>query len=152
MSIVEQVSPSGRSGGAQAAEVVPAVVVPGLQSPGSAVAAPAVAPVPEAPGACAGLDDHAGLKWCWQESSGTAWLFDLSPWLPLPRLLCAPGREAASQAADGRREQGGVSWRGLGSDRALAATRQEEPSSRSHRALAGLICCLQDPSTEYSSL
>lgn len=124
-----------------------AVMVLGLQRPGSARSGCA-----GSGGACAGLDDHTGLKWCWQESLGTAWLFDLSPWLPLPRLLCAPGREAASQAADGHREQGGVSWRGLGSDRALAATRQEEPSSRSHRALAGLIYCLQGPSTECSSL
>lgn len=94
-------------------------------------------------GVCAGLDDPAGLEWCWQGSSGTAWLFDLSPWLPLLRLLCVPGREAMARAADGHREQGGVSWPGAGSD--------WEPSSRSHRALAGLIHCLHDPSTAYSN-
>lgn len=56
----------------------------------------------EEPAACTGLDNPTGLEWCWQESSGTACLFDLSPWLP---LLCAPGREDSSQAADGHGEQ-----------------------------------------------
>ena len=67
---------------------------------------------------------------------GTACLFDLSPWLPLPCILCVSGTEAVSQTADGNREQGCMSWRGAGSDHALAATGAEEPSKVIHTELS----------------
>lgn len=110
---------------------------------GAALALAAVL-VLEDPGACSGLDDPAGLEWCWQEGSGPAWLFDLSPWLPLPPLLCAPGREGTSQVQMGAgRWELARGWKCLGT-----GSRQQpltQSSCSSDLLLAGPLYRMQYP-------